>query len=110
MSTDMFSSGLETFFGLKSGPVFEGRKACYGIPNRRRAFYCVPRAVKCIDEFVPVYMSHNRNLLCISFLLIAYSSGKKPFLGTKIADVRSAYNSIEHCYACIVCGFASRRM
>ena len=55
-------------------------------------------------------MSHNRNLLCISFLLIAYSSGKKPFLGTKIADVRSAYNSIEHCYACIVCGFASRRM
>ena len=55
-------------------------------------------------------MSHNRNLLCISFLLIAHSSGKKPFLRTKIADFGSAYNSIEHCYACIVCGLASRRM
>ena len=49
MSTDMFSSRLETFFGPKFGQVFKGWKACYGILNRRRAFYCVPRAVKFMD-------------------------------------------------------------
>ena len=88
----------------------EGRKACYGILNRRRVLYCIPRVVKFMGKFVPVYMSYNHNLLCISLLLIAHSSGKKPFLRTKITDFGSAYNSIEHCYACIVCGFVSRRM
>ena len=41
MSTGMFSSRLETF----SDELVEGRKACYGIPNRWWAFYCIPHAV-----------------------------------------------------------------
>ena len=61
-----------------------------------RYIYCVTRAVKFMDEFVLVEISHNRNLLCICLLLIAHSSGKKPFLRTKslILEVRTKVSNI----------------